>query len=56
MSPAFTKESYIDLAIGSFGSGSDRVRSVRVIFGLANVDLGSGAVRVEFGSGPVWVD
>ena len=46
----------IDLAIGSFGSGSDRVRSVRVMFGLANFGFGSGAVRVEFGSGPVRVD
>jgi len=46
----------LDLAIGSFGSGSDWVRSVRVMFGLANFGFGSGAVRVEFGSGPVRVD
>ena len=50
-SPAHTEHSIegptsiqlaVDLAIGSFGSGSDRVRSVRVRFGLANVDFGSG--------------
>jgi len=37
----------LDLAIGSFGSGSDRVRSVWVMFGLANFGFGSGAVRVD---------
>lgn len=46
----------LDLVNRSFGSGSDRVRSVRVMFGLANFGFGSGAVRVEFGSGPVRVD
>ena len=41
----------VDLANGSFGSGSDRVKSVRFMFGLANVGFGSGAVQVKFDSG-----
>ena len=50
------KYEHRDVTRRSFGLGSDRVRSVRVMFGLANFGFGSGAVRVEFGSGPVRVD